>query len=156
MIKYALVCEAGHGFETWFRSSDEYDRQRKRHLVECPACGSLEIEKQIMKPQVARTDRGRSRPAAGAPVAAPEQPTPVAMMSPQEQFLREKLKELREHVTKNADYVGEKFPELARQMHYEEIEQRSIYGEAKPDEVKELIDEGVAVQPLPTLPEEKN
>lgn len=154
MIKYALVCEAGHGFEMWFRSSDDFDQQQKRHLVECPTCGSLEIEKQVMKPQVARTDRERPRGAASVP--APEQPTTVAMMSPQEQFLREKLKELREHVTKNADYVGEKFPDLARQMHYEEIEQRSIYGEAKPDEVKELIDEGVAVQPLPTLPEEKN
>lgn len=158
MIKYALVCEAGHGFETWFRSSDDYDKQRKRKLVECPACGNTEIEKQIMKPQVARTDRGRSRAPVSAPnaPATPEQPTAVAMMSPQEQFLRAKLKELRDHVTKNADYVGEKFPELARQMHYEEIEQRSIYGEAQPDEVEELIEEGVAVQPLPTLPEEKN
>ena len=78
------------------------------------------------------------------------------MMSPQEQFLREKLKELRDHVTKNADYVGDKFPEMARQMHYDEIEQRSIYGEAKPDEVKELIEEGVGVQPLPVLPDDKN
>jgi hypothetical protein len=156
VIKYALVCEAGHGFETWFRSSDDYDKQRKRDLVECPACGSIAIEKQIMKPQVVRTDRGRSRPPADMPLTASEHPTQVAMMSPQEQFLRQKLKELRDHVMKNADYVGEKFPELARQMHYEEIEQRSIYGEAKPDEVKELIDEGVPVQPLPTLPEEKN
>jgi hypothetical protein len=78
------------------------------------------------------------------------------MLSPQEQFLREKLKELRDHVTKNADYVGEQFPELARQMHYDEIEHRSIYGEAKPDEVKELIEEGVGVQPLPVLPDDKN
>ncbi len=155
MIKYALACEAGHGFETWFRSSDDYEKQRKRKLVECPACGSAEIEKQIMKPSVARTDRGRSPAPVEVPAAA-EQPQPVAMMSPQEQFLRTKLKELRDHVTRNADYVGEKFPELARQMHYEEIDQRSIYGEAKPDEVKELIEEGVGVQPLPVLPEDKN
>lgn len=155
MIKYALACEAGHGFETWFRSSDDYEKQRKRSLVECPACGSIEIEKQIMRPSVARTDKGRSRAPVDAP-AAPEHAQPVAMMSPQEQFLRTKLKELRDHVTKNADYVGDKFPDLARQMHYEEIDQRSIYGEAKPDEVKELIEEGVGVQPLPMLPEEKN
>lgn len=154
MIKYALACEAGHGFETWFRSSGDYEKQRKRKLVECPACGSTQVEKQIMKPSVARTDKGGARPAADAP--APEQSQPVAMMSPQEQFLREKLKELRDHVTKNADYVGEKFPELARQMHYDEIEQRSIYGEAKPDEVKELLEEGVGVQPLPMLPDDKN
>jgi hypothetical protein len=77
-------------------------------------------------------------------------------MSPQEQMLRTKLKELREHVTKNADYVGDKFPELARQMHYEEVERRSIYGEAKPDEVKSLVEEGVEVHPLPVLPEDRN
>jgi hypothetical protein len=155
VIKYALACEAGHGFETWFRSSEDYEKQRKRNLVECPACGSAQIEKQIMKPSVARTDKSRSRAPVEAP-APPEQAQAVAMMSPQEQFLRTKLKELRDHVTKNADYVGEKFPELARQMHYEEIDQRSIYGEAKPEEVKELLDEGVGVQPLPVLPEEKN
>jgi hypothetical protein len=155
VIKYALACEAGHGFETWFRSSEDYEKQRKRKLVECPACGSSEIEKQIMRPSVARTDKGRSRTLVETP-AAPEQTQPVAMLSPQEQFLREKLKELRDHVTKNADYVGEQFPELARQMHYDEIEHRSIYGEAKPDEVKELIEEGVGVQPLPVLPDDKN
>jgi len=155
VIKYALACEAGHGFETWFRSSEDYEKQRKRKLVECPACGSSEIEKQIMRPSVARTDKGRARAPVEAP-APPEQPQPVAMLSPQEQFLRTKLKELRDHVTKNADYVGDKFPDLARQMHYEEIDQRSIYGEARPDEVKELIEEGVGVQPLPVLPDDKN
>ncbi|HEY7457811.1 MAG TPA: DUF1178 family protein [Xanthobacteraceae bacterium] len=152
MIRYALVCEAGHNFESWFRSSADYDAQRKKSLVACPTCGSASIEKQIMRPSVARRD---------VPAARKEQPAaaekaPVAMMSPQEQEFRKKLKELRDHVTKSADYVGEKFPELARQMHYEEIEQRSIYGEAKPDEVRELLDEGVAVQPLPVLPEDRN
>jgi hypothetical protein len=155
VIRYSLVCEAGHGFESWFRSSDDYDKQRKRGLVTCAACGSAHIEKQIMKPSVARTDKDRSRKAQPAPAAAAE-PAPVTMMSPQEEFLRTKLKELREHVTKNADYVGEKFPEMARQMHYEEVERRSIYGEAKPDEVKDLIDEGVEVHPLPVLPEDRN
>jgi hypothetical protein len=77
-------------------------------------------------------------------------------MSPVEQELRNKLKELRDHVTKNADYVGDKFPELARQMHYDEIDKRSIYGEAEPDEVRELVEEGVEVQPLPLLPEDRN
>ncbi len=150
MIKYALVCEAGHGFESWFRSSEDYEKQRKRSLVTCPVCDSTKVAKQIMKPSVARADK------AGARAELPAAPSTVAMMSPQEQFLRAKLKELRDHVVKNADYVGEKFPELARQMHYDEIEHRSIYGEAKPEEVKELIEEGVAVQPLPVLPEEKN
>ena len=152
MIKYALACEAGHGFESWFRSSADYDGQRKRNLVACPMCGSQTIEKQIMRPSLARTDKTSARKEAPAPA----EKAPVAMMSPQEQEFRKKLKELREHVTKNADYVGEKFPELARQMHYDEIEHRSIYGEAKPEEVRELLDEGVEVQPLPVLPEDRN
>jgi hypothetical protein len=155
VIRYALHCDSGHGFESWFRSSDDYDKQRKRELVNCPACGSTEIEKQIMKPSLSRgAGKAQNEAPAAQPVA--DDMAPVAVISPQEQFLRAKLKELREHVTKNADYVGEKFPELARQMHYDEIDQRSIYGEAKPDEVKELIDEGVAVQPLPILPEDRN
>jgi hypothetical protein len=153
LIKYSLACEAGHGFESWFRSSSDYDAQRKRNLVACPVCGSLAVEKQIMRPSVARTDKTGARKE--TPVL-PAEKAPVAMMSPQEQELRKKLKELRDHVTKNADYVGEKFPDLARQMHYEEIEHRSIYGEAKPEEVRELLDEGVEVQPLPVLPEDRN
>jgi hypothetical protein len=157
LIKYALACEAGHGFETWFRSSDDYEKQRKRKLVACPTCGSQTVEKQIMRPAIARTDKGKRREAPVPAVEnAPAEKAPVAMMSPQELEFRKKLKELREHVTKNADYVGEKFPELARQMHYEEIEHRSIYGEAKPEEVRELLDEGVEVQPLPVLPEDRN
>jgi hypothetical protein len=152
LIRYALVCEAGHGFESWFRSSADYDGQRKGDLVSCPMCGSTSVEKQIMRPSVARTDKGGRR----AERTAPQDKTPVAMMSPVEQELRNKLKELRDHVTKNADYVGDKFSELARQMHYDEIDKRSIYGEAEPDEVRELVEEGVEVQPLPLLPEDRN
>jgi hypothetical protein len=152
LIKYSLACEAGHDFESWFRSSGDYDTQRKRKLVACPICGSQQVEKQIMRPSVARTDKGQRKETP----APPAEKAPVAMVSPQEQELRKKLKELRDHVTKNADYVGEKFPDLARQMHYEEIEHRSIYGEAKPEEVRDLIDEGVEVQPLPVLPEDRN
>ena len=81
---------------------------------------------------------------------------PVAMMSPQEREFRKKLKELREHLTKNADYVGQKFPEEARKMHYGEIEHRSIYGEASPDQAKELHEEGIEFHPLPVLPDERN
>jgi hypothetical protein len=152
LIRYALACEAGHSFESWFRSSNDYDAQRKRELVVCPMCGSAVVEKQIMKPSVARTDKGGRR----SDVPPTAQPARVAMMSPQEQEFRKKLKELRDHVTKNADYVGEKFPELARQMHYEEIDKRSIYGEAKPEEVRDLVEEGVEIQPLPILPEDGN
>ncbi len=149
MIRYDLQCEAGHGFESWFRSSGDYDAQRKRNLVECPLCGSPEIEKRIMAPQVARRDRGQQP-------KSREEKAPVAMMSPQEAEFRQKLRELREHVTKNAEHVGEKFPELARQMHNEEIERRSIYGEASAEEVKSLLEEEVDIHPLPILPDDRN
>jgi len=89
------------------------------------------------------------------PFAPPGKGT-VAIMSPQERELRKKLKELREHIVKNADYVGQRFPEQARKIHYGETEHRSIYGEASPEEAKELHEEGIAFHPLPILPDEFN
>ena len=150
MIKYALICEQRHEFASWFANSTAYDKQAKRGLVSCPACGSTKVEKAIMAPRLSGTRKGRQR-AAEAPTA-----TSVAMLSPQERELRAKLKELREHITKNADYVGQKFPEQARKMHYGDIEHRSIYGEASADDAKKMLDEGIEFHPLPVLPEEKN
>ena len=91
-----------------------------------------------------------------SPAPSPEAPAPVAIVSPQEREFRKKLKELRDHLTKNADYVGQKFPQEARKMHYGEIEHRSIYGEATPDQAKELHEEGIEFHPLPVLPDERN
>jgi len=91
-----------------------------------------------------------------APSALPEAPAPVAMISPQEQEFRSKLRELRDHLTKNAENVGGKFPEQARKMHYGEIEHRSIFGMASPEEAKELAEEGVEFHPIPVLPDERN
>ena len=159
MIRYALVCAKGHDFESWFQNSAAFDKQVKRGLVACPQCGSTKVEKAIMAPRIA-AKKGRvpiemPAPAPEAPAAVPA-PAPVAMMSPQELELRTKLKELREHIVKNADNVGEKFPEEARKMHYGETEHRSIYGVASPDEAKELIEEGIECHPLPVLPDERN
>jgi hypothetical protein len=160
VIRYALACEKDHSFESWFASSAAYDKQVKRGLVTCPLCGSAKVEKAIMAPQLARTDRAGAEPVAeAAPPSAPapaEEKAPVAMMSPQEQALRSKLKELREHLVKSADYVGPKFPEEARKMHYGEIEHRSIYGEASPDDARALHEEGIEFHPLPRLPDERN
>jgi len=150
MIKYALICEQKHEFESWFASSAGYDKQAKRGLVTCPACGSAKVEKAIMAPRLSGTRKARK--AAADESAA----SPVAMLSPQEQELRTKLKELRDHITKNADYVGQKFPEEARKMHYGETEHRSIYGEASLEAAKELHDEGIELHAIPTLPDEKN
>lgn len=162
MIRYALICQQGHQFESWFQDSAAYDKQAKRGLVSCPHCGSAKVEKAIMAPRLSATSKKRSKPI-DAPGTAPETTpipvpasAPVAMISPQEQEIRAKLKELRDHLTKNADNVGGKFPEEARKMHYGEIEHRSIYGVASPEEAKELSEEGIEFHPLPSLPDERN
>ncbi len=151
MIKYALVCDQKHTFDSWFASSAAYDKQAKHGLVSCPSCGSSKVEKAIMAPRLSGT-RKRER-AAETPASAQAS---VAMLSPQEQELRTKLKELREHITKNADYVGKKFPEEARKMHYGETEHRSIYGEASLETAKELSEEGIELHAVPVLPDEQN
>jgi hypothetical protein len=148
VIRYALSCEAGHAFDSWFANSAAFDRQAARGLVTCPMCGSAKVEKAIMAPALAG---GRD----AAPAAEPDK-APVAIVSKEEVELRKKLKELRDHIVKSADYVGEKFPEEARRMHYGEIEHRSIYGEASSEAAKSLAEEGIEFHPLPRLPDERN
>ena len=161
MIKYTLICDRKHEFESWFADSAAFDKQAKRKLVACPVCDSTKVEKAIMAPRVT-AKKGRvpiemPAPAPEVPAATPAPaPAPVAMISPIEQEFRAKLKELREHLVKNSDNVGEKFPEEARKMHYGETEHRSIFGVASPDEAKELLEEGIECHPLPVLPDERN
>jgi hypothetical protein len=163
VIKYTLVCDHKHTFESWFANSSEYDKQVKKKLVTCPICDSSHVEKALMAPRL--NAKGNKRKAgkpetvtavqATAPATAPET-TPVAIASPEEKEFRQKLRELRNHLVKNSDNVGRKFPEEARKMHYGETEHRSIYGEASPEEAKELIEEGVELHPLPILPDDRN
>ena len=166
MIHYNLRCERGHAFESWFQSSSAYESQEKRKLVGCPVCGSIRVERAIMAPQiVSKKPRdsavpvpAASTPVPSTPVASADVATPAStpLMMAQERELRAKLKELRDHIVKNADNVGERFPVEARKMHYGDIEHRPIYGEASPEEARSLIDEGVEVSPLPVLPEDRN
>jgi len=157
MIRYSLHCDKDHAFESWFQNSGAYDSQVKRKLVTCPVCGSAKVEKAIMAPRIVGK-KGRDRIA--APVEAPAEAAPAPEATPllmtQERELRSKLKELRDHIVKNADNVGERFPNEARKMHYGDIEHRPIYGEASPEEARALIDEGVEVSPIPVLPEDRN
>jgi hypothetical protein len=156
MIRYSLRCERGHAFESWFQSSAAYEQQEKRGLVNCPSCGSAKVERAIMAPQIV-SKKGRD---IAAPAPAPSTDVTASgstpLMMAQERELRTKLKELRDHIVKNADNVGERFPNEARKMHYGDIEHRPIYGEASPDEARALIDEGVEVSPLPVLPDDRN
>jgi len=156
MIRYSLRCERDHAFESWFQSSAAYDSQVRRKLVTCPACGSAKVEKAIMAPRIVGK-KGREK-AAPAPAAetTPAVSESTSLMMAQERELRAKLKELRDHIVKTADNVGERFPNEARKMHYGDIEHRPIYGEDSPEEARALIEEGVEVSPLPVLPEDRN
>ncbi len=148
MIKYALACEQAHEFESWFPSSDAFETQRKRGFVTCPFCNSAKVEKQIMAPSVARTDK--------VPAPAAPETQPVAVLSEKEREIRAALRALREHVLKNSENVGKGFVEEARKMHYGETEERSIYGEADLAEAKALLEEGIDVLPLPVVPDDRN
>ena len=160
MIRYALACDNGHDFESWFPSSASYDAQAERGLVTCPLCGSANVDKQIMAPSLGRKGSAKAEPERpGAPVPAapvPAAPAPMAILSEREQAIRAMLKAVREHVVKTADYVGGDFADEARKMHYGEIEHRSIYGEANPADAKALIEEGIEVHPIPVLPDDRN
>ena len=155
MIHYHLRCERGHAFESWFQSSSAYEAQEKRKLVNCPTCGSAKVERAIMAPQIV-SQKGRETPVPAPAAADAAAPASTPLLMAQERELRAKLKELRDHIVKNADNVGERFPNEARKMHYGDIEHRPIYGEASPDEARALIEEGVDVAPLPLLPNDRN
>ena len=142
MIRYALKCDRDHEFEAWFRSSGDYDRAAKAGENACPVCGSSDVEKAVMAPAVSGTRKSEK-----VSLAAPD---------PRSQIMRAALKEFRKKVTENADYVGDKFAEEARKIHFEETEQRGIYGEATTEEARELAEDGIAFQPLPPLPEDRN
>jgi hypothetical protein len=142
MILYTLRCDNDHEFEAWFASSAAYDRAAKAGQNTCPVCGSGEVGKAIMAPAVSGT---RKRDTVS--LAAPDL---------RNQAMRDALKEFRRKVTENADYVGDRFAEEARKIHFNESEPRGIYGEATAEEARELVEEGIAFQPLPPIPEDRN
>jgi hypothetical protein len=160
MIRYALACREGHAFESWFQDSNAFEDQATRRLIACPTCGSTDVEKALMTPRLSRSAKSEKPRIAAEEAAKPSPPSAakasMAIMSPQEQELRRKLKELRDQITKTAEHVGPRFPEEARKIHYGETEHRSIYGEASAEEARALIEEGIEFYPLPALPDEFN
>ncbi len=133
MIKYQLLCNGDHDFEGWFRDSADFDTQADRGLMSCPVCGSAEVRKAVMAPSISR--RGGDRK------------TRIdAIRSDVVQAARR----ARDYVEKNFDYVGERFPEEARRIHYGDAKGRGIFGEASGEDVKQLVEEGVQVAPLPS------
>jgi len=147
MIRYDLICDKGHEFDGWFRDSAAFEKQVKRHLVSCTHCGSGEVSKQLMAP--------------GIPVKSNRKPEAAQTMlagavDTRTQKLMQMMREMRRNVEANAEYVGDRFADEARKIHYAESEKRGIYGEAKPEDAKALIEEGIEVHPLPRLPEDSN
>lgn len=142
MIHFGLICDMDHEFEAWFRSGDDFEKQKSRDLVTCPHCGSTNIDKTLMAPAVATKSN---------------KPGSVAMaLSPEQKAALEQLKALTRQVRENAEYVGDRFAEEARKIHFGETETRGIYGETTTEEAKSLIEDGVEIMPLPILPEDAN
>ncbi len=170
MIRYTLACDAAHTFEGWFRNSDDFDAQCGRKLVMCPVCGSTEVKKGLMSPNVS-TSRKReeiSMTAAAASQASPAQQsgTPAEPSQMQQAALLpadvrsrevvEALRLLRARMIENSENVGRDFAEEARRIHYGEAEERNIYGETTLKDAEALIEEGISVLALPELPDDKN
>lgn len=155
MIKYALQCDSGHGFESWFPDSASYDVQVRRGFVSCPTCGSPKVEKQIMAPRVQASEERRqlSKRTPSPPEASPQS---MAMLSEEAQKMRAMIRELHEKVKANTEDVGERFADEARKIHYGEVEEKAIRGQATFEQAKELHEEGIGVLPLPPLPDERN
>src|ERR1700755_3054882 len=155
MILYQLNCEQQHNFEAWFKDGATCDRQLKRKSVECPSCGSVKVAKALMAPRVGKKGNSREIGPIEAP-SAPSVPAPApaalnkAAMIPAE--LRQALIEVRKQIEANCDYVGDKFADEARKIHYGETEARGIYGEATEAEHEELLEDGIEVARVPWVP----
>lgn len=155
MIRYGLTCAAAHAFDGWFRSSADFDAQAARRLLTCPACGSAEVRKALMAPAVSAA-KGAEPAEAGPVPAASEERADVALVDDASAKLKMMLREFRAELTKNSENVGDKFPEVARKMHAEEIERRTVHGRATAEEARALAEEGVAIHALPTFPDDLN
>ena len=141
MIHYSLICENDHKFDGWFRNAEAYEQQHERGIVTCPVCTSNKVDKALMAPSVSRASSDK---------------VSLSIGHPEQQQLRAAMQALRDKVVNEADYVGDKFAEEARKIHFKEVDARGIYGEATREEVTGLIEEGVDFMPLPHIPEEHN
>ena len=141
MIRYALNCSQGHEFESWFQSAEAFDKLHRAGMVSCAVCGGTDVEKRLMAPRIGA--KSKAEPEAGRPLSAPAHPAEQA------------LAELKKKIEENSDYVGRDFAREARRMHEGEAPERSIYGEARVDEARKLVEDGVPVAPLPFTPGRK-
>lgn len=142
MIRYSLSCEKAHEFEGWFAGSADFDQQVERGLVSCPVCNSLQVTKALMAPSVSTARKQ-------------DEMRTLAMDTAQKAVLA-KVKETLAEIRANTEDVGERFPEEARKIHYGEVDQRGIIGQATLQEAKALVEEGIDIAPLPIIPDDVN
>ena len=148
MICYSLKCAASHDFDSWFRSSDAYDALQAAGKVSCPMCGGTDISKSLMAPAI----RPARKVNAANPGTKSDQQGPLSTPG---SAVEEAFAAMRKQVEDNSEYVGLNFAAEARQMHDGTLPPRAIYGEAKPAEARQLIEDGVPVAPLPFMPKRK-
>ncbi|MCA0044087.1 DUF1178 family protein [Celeribacter litoreus] len=152
MIRYALKCSHQHQFESWFRSAEDFDTLNAQGQVSCPQCGETNVTKAIMAPQVRTKDAAQSPQETEETTSAPAAPAPS---EPTPEQIEQAISQMRAEVEANSDYVGMNFASEARKMHEGETPNRAIYGEAKLDEAKALLEDGIPVLPLPFTPKRK-
>lgn len=163
MIRYRLICRCSHEFDAWFSSSSAYDTQEASGQIQCPACRGHEVKKALMAPRIATTNQapgamgqssattsGASMPAPAASAAAP----PTSVNTDRVRALMGELRQMRDRIMANSEDVGTNFAEEARRIHYEEAPDRAIHGEASPEDVRQLNEEGIDILPLPRLPDD--
>lgn len=158
MIKYALRCDGGHAFESWFRDGAAYDGLLARNELACPQCGTSKVDKAPMAPSIVK---GRAAAPVSEPASPPQvqpqpAPQPIAMMGPDERNLREMVRNLHRKIAETSENVGSAFPQEARRIHEGEAPHRAIHGQASGAEVRALLEDGVPLMPIPPLPDDRN
>ena len=146
MILFSLKCNSGHTFESWFKSNEAYDSLGSSGMISCPVCGSANVEKNMMAPQLHSRN----------PPEETEPRKPKAELSKPKSAAEQSLTELRKYIEKKSEYVGKRFAHEARAIHLGDAPSRSIYGEAKIEEARTLLDEGVPVAPIPWISRRKS
>jgi hypothetical protein len=162
MIRYTLKCAQYHEFDSWFKSADAFEKLRDATLVTCPSCGSDEVEKAIMAPQVRPSRKSSGASAVSQLEASPKEGDRKPPLANQMHALtapssaaEAAMIELKRKVQESSEYVGSDFATEARKIHDGDAPERSIYGEAEPEEARKLVEDGVPVAPLPFIPSRK-
>ncbi len=160
MIRYALRCDRNHAFESWFKDSAAFDALAALNQLSCAVCGSSSVHKAPMAPSIVRGGKDRATlieaPASGPSVPQAQPSQAVALMGEQERKLRDMVRELHRKIAETSDDVGKAFPEEARRIHEGDTPARAIHGQATGEEVKALLDDGIPLMPIPSLPDDQN